>query len=272
MLRRSVRQSWRDARRSAATRESELPMSSVNGSFRTSAKPTTLPGKVLWLLLHRPGEFLHRARSYRSFLGARIRLPFWAMRNPHVRLGKNVRIQRLSSLLAEKPRARIQIGDHSIVPSEVSLEAYGEGVIHVGVCGILGGVRIAARHEVRIGDRFVCSWNVFIQDFDPHPPIPEMRARQTEATCSNFRPTYAPPPYDEQFAWAFPGKPIIIGDDVWVGANSTILKGAQIGDGCIVAAGAVIPGGTFPKRSVIAGNPGRVVKTLEEYRGPGSGS
>ncbi|RTL49082.1 MAG: acyltransferase [Sphingobacteriales bacterium] len=37
-----------------------------------------------------------------------------------------------------------------------------------------------------------------------------------------------------------PGAPIIIGDDVWVGTNAVVLKGVTIGDGAIVAAGAVV--------------------------------
>jgi acetyltransferase-like isoleucine patch superfamily enzyme len=53
-----------------------------------------------------------------------------------------------------------------------------------------------------------------------------------------------------------------IGDDVWVGANATILKGARIGSGCIVASGAVVLAGSYAERSIIAGNPARVVKTL----------
>jgi acetyltransferase-like isoleucine patch superfamily enzyme len=35
-------------------------------------------------------------------------------------------------------------------------------------------------------------------------------------------------------------KPIIIGNDVWIGANAVILKGVEIGDGAVVAAGAVV--------------------------------
>jgi acetyltransferase-like isoleucine patch superfamily enzyme len=60
---------------------------------------------------------------------------------------------------------------------------------------------------------------------------------------------------------------ITIGNDVWLGAKVTILDGTVIGDGCIVAAGAVVKG-EFPPRSIIAGVPARVVKTREETLAP----
>jgi acetyltransferase-like isoleucine patch superfamily enzyme len=48
--------------------------------------------------------------------------------------------------------------------------------------------------------------------------------------------------------WVF--KPTYIGDDVWIGANVTILPGADIGDGCIVGAGSVLSG-RYPRHMVI---------------------
>lgn len=54
-----------------------------------------------------------------------------------------------------------------------------------------------------------------------------------------------------------------IGDNVFIGVNATILMGAHIGNNSIVGAGAVVSG-TFPDGSVIAGNPGKVIITVEE--------
>lgn len=179
-----------------------------------------------------------------------------------VRLGKNVRLQKLRCLHAERPNAKVIVHNHGIVYENADIGAYGEGTIEIGECAVLGDIRIACRYGVKIGKRFISSWNVFIQDFDPHPVDPQMRARQIEAICAGFRPKYAPTPFEERFSWAFPGDPIEIGDDVWIGANCTILKGAKIGNGCIVATGAVVLGGTYPDRSILAGNPAKVVKTL----------
>ena len=53
--------------------------------------------------------------------------------------------------------------------------------------------------------------------------------------------------------------PVVIEDDVWCGANVTILKGVTIGRGSIVAAGAVVTH-SFPPYSVIGGVPAKLLK------------
>ena len=55
------------------------------------------------------------------------------------------------------------------------------------------------------------------------------------------------------------GKGIKIGDNCWIGAKATFLDGSSIGDGCVVAAGAVVTK-SFPKNSVIGGVPAKVMK------------
>ncbi len=56
--------------------------------------------------------------------------------------------------------------------------------------------------------------------------------------------------------------PIIIGENVWVGSNATILPGVTIGDGSIVAAGAVVTK-NIPKNVVVAGVPAKVIRKIE---------
>lgn len=53
--------------------------------------------------------------------------------------------------------------------------------------------------------------------------------------------------------------PVVIEDDVWVGANVTILKGVTIGRGSVVAAGAVVTR-SCPPYSIIGGVPAKVLK------------
>ncbi|MBV2359819.1 CatB-related O-acetyltransferase [Thalassococcus sp. CAU 1522] len=56
-----------------------------------------------------------------------------------------------------------------------------------------------------------------------------------------------------------PGPDTIIGNDVWLGAGATVMPGARIGDGVIVAAGAVVTGSAAPY-TVIGGNPAQVIR------------
>ncbi len=57
--------------------------------------------------------------------------------------------------------------------------------------------------------------------------------------------------------------PIKIGNDVWIGAHATILPGVTIGDGAVIAAGAVVTK-DVPKNTVVAGVPAKVIKKIEE--------
>lgn len=62
-------------------------------------------------------------------------------------------------------------------------------------------------------------------------------------------------PYDN----ADVARDVVIGNYVWVGSRVVILPGSELGDGCVVQAGAVV-GGRFPPNAVVGGNPARILK------------
>ena len=55
--------------------------------------------------------------------------------------------------------------------------------------------------------------------------------------------------------------PVIIEDDVWIGANAVVLPGVTIGNHCVVAAGAVVTK-DVPPHSLVAGVPAKVIKQI----------
>lgn len=55
-----------------------------------------------------------------------------------------------------------------------------------------------------------------------------------------------------------------IGNNVFIGVGSIILMGAHIGDNVIVGAGSVV-NGNFPDNCVIAGNPAKIIRSLDEH-------
>ena len=55
--------------------------------------------------------------------------------------------------------------------------------------------------------------------------------------------------------------PVKIGNKVWIGSNATILPGVAIGDGAIIAAGAVVTK-SVPPRTVAAGVPAKIIKSI----------
>ena len=56
-------------------------------------------------------------------------------------------------------------------------------------------------------------------------------------------------------------KPVVIGNDVWIGANVVVLPGVTIGSHCVVAASAVVTK-DVPDHTLVAGVPAKVIKTI----------
>ena len=59
-------------------------------------------------------------------------------------------------------------------------------------------------------------------------------------------------------------KPIVVGDNVFIGVRSMIMPGVHIGDRCIIAAGSVVTK-DVPSNQVWGGVPARFIKTTDEY-------
>jgi acetyltransferase-like isoleucine patch superfamily enzyme len=60
-------------------------------------------------------------------------------------------------------------------------------------------------------------------------------------------------------------EPVSIGREVWIGASATILPGAMIGDGCVIAAGALVRG-QLARDGLYAGVPARRIRDLPDPR------
>lgn len=59
-------------------------------------------------------------------------------------------------------------------------------------------------------------------------------------------------------------QPIIIGNNVWIGANSVVLPGVNIGNNVVVGAGSIVTK-NIDSNSIAVGNPCKVIKIKEEY-------
>ncbi|MBV8042011.1 maltose O-acetyltransferase [Pluralibacter sp.] len=57
------------------------------------------------------------------------------------------------------------------------------------------------------------------------------------------------------------GKPVTIGDNVWIGGRAVINPGVTVGDNAVIASGAVVVK-DVPANAVVGGNPARVIKML----------
>lgn len=68
-------------------------------------------------------------------------------------------------------------------------------------------------------------------------------------------------PHPEKRTSMFP-KPVVIGNNVWIGANATILPGVTVNDGAIIGAGSVVTK-DIPKNTIAVGVPAKVIKKID---------
>jgi acetyltransferase-like isoleucine patch superfamily enzyme len=105
------------------------------------------------------------------------------------------------------------------------------------------GCSLNVARSICIGRHCLIAGSVRLADFDGHPVDADRRRAKEPTPPEGIRP-------------------IVIGDDVWIGTQAIILKGVTVGDRSIVAAGAVVTR-DVPPDVVVAGNPARVVKHLQ---------
>lgn len=112
------------------------------------------------------------------------------------------------------------------------------------------GTMIGAVNSVQIGAGTAIADNVRIIDNNNHPVNPYDRKIMYKSTWNSPLRRWR---HSES-------KPIIIGENVWIGQFVRINKGVAIGDNSVVAANTVVTK-DVPPNSIVAGNPGRIVKT-----------
>lgn len=143
-------------------------------------------------------------------------------------LGDDVTFLATSNVLnAQRRREAIRIGAHTIVGGELFAFAHG-GRIEIGEwCFVGPGSRIWSAEAVTIGNRVLVSHGVNIHDCNSHPRDPRERHAHFRAIATTGHPPGIT---------SIESRPVVIGDDAWIGFNATILKGVTIGAGSIVAA------------------------------------
>lgn len=133
---------------------------------------------------------------------------------------------------------------------------------------IQGPVQFHYGTHTTIGRRFFGNFNLTIQDdarvtigddvsFGPnvtivtpvHPLLPDERRKMRDPDGNPAHLCYA--------------RPVVIGNNVWLGANVVVTGGVTIGDGCVIGAGSVVTR-DIPPNSLAAGVPCRVIREITE--------
>mgnify|MGYP004594224857 FL=1 len=163
--------------------------------------------------------------------------------------GKNLQIPGKVSWLIEG--SKLNIGDNfylssgngvNPIASNLQADVYVEpgAALTIGNNVGMSSTRLWIHESVRIGNNVKIGGCVLITDTDAHPMDYVVRRSSNEGTKS---------------------APVVIEDDVWVGAHCIILKGVTIGARSIIGAGSVVTN-SIPVDCVAAGNPCRVIKSL----------
>lgn len=95
-------------------------------------------------------------------------------------------------------------------------------------------------HEITFGENCLLSWDILIMDTDFH------KIKKDTVHLN-------------------PDKPILVGNNVWIGARSTILKGAIIKNGCVIAAASLINKSFYEENCILAGVPAKKINDSIEW-------
>jgi len=95
---------------------------------------------------------------------------------------------------------------------------------------------IVCAKEITFGDDCLMAWDVLVMDTDEHPL------------------------YNKENERINPDKPIIVGNHVWMGCKCVLLKGAEVPDNTVLAAGTLLKTAFVGKNQVIGGNPPTILK------------
>lgn len=170
---------------------------------------------------------------------AAMRLAWLMLREPALR-GNGLFFVGPGHDVATDPDAEISIGDDVWFMQDCTIHFYGK--VTIGDNSYFNrGCYLVSHEELTIGRNSIFGQRVSIHDQDHNTTPIDL------------------PPNDRGYM----SSPVRIGDNVWVGAGATILRGVTIGDGAVVAAGSVVTK-DVPAGTLAAGVPARVIKRLDE--------
>jgi acetyltransferase-like isoleucine patch superfamily enzyme len=158
------------------------------------------------------------------------------LRHPHVELQGMVFLGRKVELKARKGHGRLQLGPWCWIGSTNKLRAH-EGNLRLGPKVVMGRDNVVNTYlDIEIGQNALLGDWIYICDFDHVYADPGVPIKKQGLVKSPTR----------------------IGEDVWVGEKASILRGADVGSGSIVASQALVKD-AIPPFSVVVGTPARVI-------------
>ncbi|OHD14696.1 MAG: hypothetical protein A2086_16810 [Spirochaetes bacterium GWD1_27_9] len=156
----------------------------------------------------------------------------------NVQIDKNFKVNRHLLIYILSTESNVHIGEESFLTSNCYLNGFSQTLTIGKKTTIEGSTFFLSEpfSRIEIGDDCMFSFNIDVRNGDSHSIID---------LATNKRINYH--------------KNVKIGNHVWIGYNSIILKGVEIEDGSIVAAGSVVTK-SIPTNCVAGGNPAKIIK------------
>lgn len=204
------------------------------------------------------GSIINRTRDgLKPFLRLLVYRNWWTIRKNRIALGKQVRIVgRVQVMNGKKCPGSISIGDGTTLNSHYLKEnplgyntpcvfrLQNGGSISIGNhVGISNSVFVSYGEPISIGDFTLIGGGCKFFTTDFHPISPELRRQGDLNHAKTGR--------------------ITIGENVFIGAGTTVLKGVTIGANSVIGACSVVTR-DVPKNEIWGGNPARFIKRIED--------
>lgn len=148
-------------------------------------------------------------------------------------------------------KCALEIGDACYIRGALTYEHDDASITIGNNVSINYGTALSVSSGITIKDNVLISYGCLLLDNNGHSVDASIRRRDLPTLLA-----------DGDKDWSVvERKPIVISEDVWIGARSIILKGVAIGRGSIVATGSVVTK-DVPPGVAVGGNPARIVKQL----------
>ena len=121
---------------------------------------------------------------------------------------------------------------------------------------------IVCAKEITFGDDCLLAWDVLVMDTDEHPIYRHETNRHETRDSGSVPSPEVPRPVsnNSENERINPDKAIIVGNHVWIGCKCVLLKGAEVPNNAVVAAGTLLTSSFAGEHQVIGGNPPSVLK------------
>ena len=122
---------------------------------------------------------------------------------------------------------------------------------------------IVCAKEITFGNDCLMSWDVLVMDTDEHPLFNRRETTRRETRDSSPVPRPEVPclvSNDMDNERINPDKPIVVGSHVWIGCKCILLKGAEVPNDTVLAAGTLLKSAFAGDNQVIGGNPPSILK------------